>query len=384
MNSRLPSVIILLGCLSALSASHLAVGADSTREDLAASELAWSIVPSPRRAGVRLYGVSALSPTQAWAVGDIYSPATPIIYRWNGAAWRQMSAGAVPDSSLRDVAGISANDAWAVGYQEVSDEEDLTVALHWDGARWTHVASPSPSDENYLSGVAALAGNDVWAVGHKGTSTLYGELIMHWDGGTWTVSPTRGNGYRVLTDVAAVAANDVWAIGYKFSFTSGYQGLAMHWDGVRWSDVALPRTSGGYTLLSGLAAISSSDIWAVGTSGGSPIKPLIAHWDGSAWSYVPNPPVPSDYAFLKGVTALASNDVWAAGYFTDASGTDQNLVEYWDGNAWTQGTVSQMPAAHNELWGVAPDRAGGLWSVGSFLPADFSDPLSSLVLRGSP
>ena len=153
----------------------------------------------------------------------------------------------------------------------------------------------------------------------------------------------------MLTDVAAVSTNDVWAIGYKFSFGSGYQGLAMHWDGVRWSDVAMPRTSDGYTLFAGITAISLSDIWAVGSSGDSPVKPLIAHWDGSAWSYVPNVPVSSDYAFLKGVTALASNDVWAAGYFTDSNGTDKNLVEHWDGNGWTKEPVVQMPGAHNEL-----------------------------------
>jgi hypothetical protein len=72
-----------------------------------------------------------------------------------------------------------------------------------------------------------------------------------------------------------------------------------HWDGVHWLDVALPRSSDGYTFLAGLTTILSSDIWAVGTSGGSPINPLIAHRNGSAWRYVPNPPVPSDYAFLK-------------------------------------------------------------------------------------
>jgi hypothetical protein len=381
---KIQLVIMVVGCFSISTTNHLAVSADSLGEGLAAPELAWSIVASPRTAGVRLYGASASSPAQAWAVGDIYSPLTPIINRWNGTAWRQESPGAIPDSSLRDVAAISTNDAWAVGYQEAANGGDLTVTLHWDGARWTRVSSPNPSDENYLNGVAAVAANDVWAVGHKGNATLYGALILHWDGNAWTESHTRGNGYRVLTDVAALATNDVWAIGYQFSFSNGYQGLAMHWNGARWSEVALPVTGDSYTLLNGIIAISPTDVWAVGNSGVNPIKALTAHWDGSSWTYVPNPPIQSDYVFLNRVTALAGDNVWAAGYFTDRTGKDHNLVEHWDGIMWTQMGVPETPQAHNELWAIVPDQGGGLWTVGSFLPTDFSRPLSSLILRGSP
>ena len=66
---------MLVGCLSASAANEVFAG----------PELAWSIVPSPQKAGVKLYGISASSLTQAWAVGDIYSPLTPIVYRWNGS-----------------------------------------------------------------------------------------------------------------------------------------------------------------------------------------------------------------------------------------------------------------------------------------------------------
>lgn len=185
---------MLVGCLGVSAANHLTFGAVSVGEGLAGLELAWSIVPSPPKAGVALYGVSAFSPTQAWAVGDIYSPLTPIIYRWNGVAWKQVSPGAVPYSSLRDVVAISANDIWAVGYQEDAGEGDVTVTLHSDGVSWTRASSPNPSDENYLNAVAAVAANDVWAVGYKETDTLYSELILHWDGSAWTESPTRGGG----------------------------------------------------------------------------------------------------------------------------------------------------------------------------------------------
>ncbi len=374
---------IILVCLSALPCPSY--GADFSAATITAPELAWSVVPSPREGGVTLYGVAAFSSSQTWAVGDIYSPLVPIIYRWNGAGWTSVPVGTLPNSSLRDVVAIAANDAWAVGYQEVGDDGDLTVTQHWDGLRWSRIASPNPSTENYLNGVAALATNDVWAVGHKGNSVLYGELILHWNGNAWSVSSTEQSGYRVLTDVAAVSPNDVWAIGYQFSFNHGYQGLALHWNGTGWSDVAMPVTDDGYTLLNGIAAVSASDVWAVGSSGVNPIKPLIAHWDGLTWSYLPNPALPTDYAFLKSVTALAPNDVWAAGYFTDRGviAKDHNLVEHWDGISWTRVAVPEIRQGNNELWAIAPDQAGGLWTVGSFLTADFSRPVTSLILRGT-
>jgi len=184
--------------------------------------------------------------------------------------------------------------------------------------------------------------------------------------------------------VATVTTNDVWAIGYQFSFDHGYQGLAMHWNGAVWSDIAIPLTDNGYSFLYGVTAISATDIWAVGSGGVNPIKVLTAHWDGTAWTYVPNPTLQTDYAFLKNVTALASNDVWAVGYLTDRNGIDQNLVEHWDGVSWKKINVPGVRQAHNQLWAITPDRTGGLWTGGSFLPADFSRPLSSLVLRGTP
>jgi len=375
---------LLIFCITFAINDRGAFARDTGPSNPITADLTWSIVPSPRQGGVNIYGVSALSPTQAWAVGDIYGPLTPIIYRWNGRAWKTISPGSIPDSSLRDVAAIAANDVWAVGYQEDSSGGDLTLTQHWNGAAWTRVSSTNPSSENYLSGVAAVAATDVWAVGYKESGGLYEELILHWNGISWTESPTRGGAYRVLSDVAALSPNDVWAIGYQFSFNRGYQGLAMHWNGAAWSDVAIPVTGDGYTFLYGVTAISSTDIWAVGSGGVNPIKVLTAHWDGTAWTYVPNPTLQTDYAFLKNVTALASDDVWAIGYLTDQNGTDQNLVEHWDGFSWTQINVPGVRSAHNQLWGVAPDRAGGVWTAGSFLPTDFSRPLGSLVLRGSP
>src|SRR5690242_17321425 len=80
---------------------------------------------------------------------------------------------------------------------------------------WTQVASPSPSDQNYLYGVSALSATDAWAVGLTWSGFgSYQTLAEHWNGATWTVVPSPNPDYDpVLRGVDARAANDVWAVG---------------------------------------------------------------------------------------------------------------------------------------------------------------------------
>jgi hypothetical protein len=39
--------------------------------------------------------------------------------------------------------------------------------LHWNGTRWKHVPSPSPSPFSELFGVAATSSRHAWAVGYS-------------------------------------------------------------------------------------------------------------------------------------------------------------------------------------------------------------------------
>jgi len=395
--NRHPIIAVSL-CLSALLTAFGTVGMaassapvnDSLNADLTAPELAWSIVPSPRKIGAasHLYGITALSATEAWAVGDRESDeGSPLIYHWSSGRWSELPAAPVPSSYLSDIVAISSNDIWAVGHQDNDGQADFSVTQHWDGVAWVQVASPNPSKdpfygENYLAGVAAVASNDVWAVGYQETNTGYSELLIHWDGASWALFAPLPGGYRILRDVTALATNDVWAVGYSFTFKGGYQPLVMHWNGTQWADIAAPTTQDGYSFFYSVTAVSSSDIWAVGY-GGIPAEPLTAHWDGSGWAFVSSPNFPNGYAFLQNVTSLASNDVWAVGYNLVGQ-SYQPLVEHWDGASWTTTTVPTVKHASNQLYGIASDKAGGLWVAGYYYPRDFSKPISTLILRGTP
>jgi hypothetical protein len=79
----------------------------------------------------------------------------------------------------RAIATIASNDIWVVGSTRKNEDLIRTGAEHWDGSSWS--LSPTPdvgTGENMLNGVDASASKDVWAVGYSGHDTL----IEHWDG----------------------------------------------------------------------------------------------------------------------------------------------------------------------------------------------------------
>ena len=90
---------------------------------------------------------------------------------------------ALIDNVLAAVTALSPSDVWAVG----SDDRG-TLTEHWNGSAWTGDASPNAtSGTNNLFGVATVSTSDVWAVGDAfdSSSTTYHTLIEHWDGSTW-------------------------------------------------------------------------------------------------------------------------------------------------------------------------------------------------------
>src|SRR5258706_11223919 len=97
-----------------------------------------------------------------------------------------------------------------------------------------------------------------------------------------------------------------------------------------WSVIPSPDGPAGNSLLSGIAIVSSNDVWAVGQDypGGGQQQTITEHWNGSQWSVVPSPNPSSN--FLVAVAAVSTNDVWAVG-----RGPNGTLTEHWDGKQWS-------------------------------------------------
>jgi hypothetical protein len=221
---------------------------------------------------------------------------------------------------------------------------EQTCIEHWNGKRWSVVASPSPgAQSNFLEGVTALGPNNVWTVGnfmntgnYITPSTPEQTLVLHWDGTKWSVVPSPSPSFSAggagdsFGAVAAVSGGDVWAVGATLDPTSGVaETLTERWSGSSWSVVPSPST--GNDILYGVTAFSSNDVWAVGQTqdptSGFPTT-LIEQWNGSSWSVVPSPN-PSSGANPPGgrLRALSadptSGQVWAVGF----GNAEQTLTE---------------------------------------------------------
>jgi hypothetical protein len=298
---------------------------------------AWKQVPSPAPAGSSLSGVAATSASDVWAVGGTGNGA--LIEHWNGTAWKQVPSPAPAGSSLSGVAATSATNVWAVG--ETFSTSTKTLVLHWNGTAWKQVPSPSLSASASLSGVAASSASSAWAVGSYDASITSGNttLIERWNGTVWkrvpSPSPT-GNGAG-LSSVLPTSARSAWSVGCSGCAFGGFAvSLIERWNGTAWKQVPSPSPAGGGDLR-GVAAVSASSAWAVGgyyaVSGASfSVKTLIERWNGTTWKQVPSPS-PGTEASLSGVAATSATNAWAVG--TSNSGSTSNiLIVRWNGTTW--------------------------------------------------
>lgn len=105
-----------------------------------------------------LYDVSALSQTDAWAVGDNSSYNDGLILHWNGTSWTEVSNPA--EDLIRAIDMTSANDGWAVGHDE-------GVAYHWNGVEWTEISLPIAANEYSGLAIDMLSESRGWIVGYK-------------------------------------------------------------------------------------------------------------------------------------------------------------------------------------------------------------------------
>src|SRR5262249_26130418 len=147
-------------------------------------------------------------------------------------------------------------------------------------------------------------------------------LIEHWDGTSCSVvpSPNASTGFNSLAAAAAVSATDVWAVGSFVSAAGAGQTLAEHWDGTSWSVVPSPSPGTGNGL-NGVAVVSPADLWAVEFTVTSGInQTLIEQWNGTSWSTVPSPSPSTIFSTLNAAAAdRSTGQAWAGGDFSNAS-----------------------------------------------------------------
>ncbi len=331
----------------------------------------WTIIHSPNPPQTNnsgFYSVAAISRNDVWAVGSYFVnrfDTNTLIEHWNGTSWSIVPSPSPGSNTIEDqlfaVAAISSNNVWAAGVQN-----NLPLIEHWNGQQWNVVSSPMPFSSGSLFGIAAISSNDIWVVGNYNASTL----TEHWNGQKWSIvsSPNEGSLDSEFHSVTAVSSSDVWAVGDYLNSNAIEQTLTEHWDGTKWSIVASPNTGTQDNALNGVSAVSSSNIWAVGsyivrTQSSFYFQTLIEHWNGTKWHVVssPHPGTPDDS--LNSVAVVSAKNVWAVGSYT-TQGT-LPLIVHWDGTTW-QAVSNPSLAPTSLLLGVTVvPGTSRLWAVGS-------------------
>jgi hypothetical protein len=318
-----------------------------TNTPVPACGLAWREV-APERPATAFYGIEVVSANDIWAVGIEYStnPAKMLIEHWDGTQWSIVPAPNVGAdvAYLFAVSAVSANDIWAIGTRN-----SRTLAIHWNGSSWSIVDTPNPGGhENYITDVTAVSANDVWAVGYHRSAPTYASVPMaiHWDGTSWSIVPVSNPGFfsTSFSSVDAISTSDIWAVGSTIATQFGHpQTLAMHWDGSSWSVVSTGILN--QSLVS-VSAVSSNDVWAVGNDRAG-LYVITMHWNGSNWSVVNIPEIANNQIYGSDVVGISSNDAWVVGYYESLeTGGTVPLMLHWDGTQWTE---------FERDWGVAPD-----------------------------
>src|SRR5437588_7956102 len=189
----------------------------------------------------------------------------------------------------------------------------------------------------------------------------------------WSVvHSANGSSTSNLSGVAAVSANDIWAVGSSGNQMSGALTLIEHWNGTSWSVVTRANPGSIYNTLYGVTAVSTTNVWAVGyyvnTTGVT--QTLIEHWNGTSWSVVKSPSPATGNNELFSVSAASASSIWAVGFLTNNSSIpiDQTLIEHWNGTSWSVVKSPNPGSSSNHLNAVAAVSTRDVWAVGNGQP----------------
>ena len=380
---------LLRGTCARIAAAGAAITMLAGQSSAAQAACTWSVVPTVNPgASFNIFGgVSAISSTNAWAVG-YYSISTSqtgaLAERWNGSIWKvvptQNPSGV--QTVFFSVKTLANNNAWAVGYYQTAANLLEPISEHWNGNKWAVVNMPPAPAANggIMNSVDAVSATDIWAVGQQIPSAVgYQTFAEHWNGTKWSVVPTPNvNGFnQILQTTFAISANDVWAGGYYTANSSAKQNLSMHWNGTKWVIVPMKDVGTSNNFINSMSGFATSGVFAVGThrnvTEGGP-NTLSEGWNGAKWTVQASPNDGGLTTAFEGVAASTSEGALAVGLANPVTGSQFQIpyAALWNGTKWVQSlpvaagtygsffnSASLIPGTH-DFWaaGGAFDSAG--------------------------
>lgn len=261
------------------------------------------------------------SPTDLWTVGGPRGNLgfNSLVLRFDGSSWKRQNPGG--SETYWWVHGTSATDIWMVG-----EKGRIT---HWDGGAFKEFTSNTTAT---LFGVWAASPTDAWAVGGtpEGGSTKPNDILLHWDGVSWTPAPVPTPAGRTFFKVWGIASDNLYVVGEA--------GTVWHRTGTTWNTEA----AGAHGTLLTVFGCSATEVYAVGSRD-------VLRSDGKTWTAM-NVSLTND---VNGVACGSPGDVVIVG----SGGMKQRLTS----GAW-QDDFGTVP--YSDLHGAWADKTGNYWGVG--------------------
>lgn len=250
----------------------------------------------------------------------------PALLRWRQGSWDWIDTIALAPQStppnaprsgwVESIVAVADDDVWAMGHATADGDGSSTVpmALHFDGATWSEVDVPGSGNRLHsVAAVRAFASDDIWAVGHsRDVGGAFLPLVIHWDGASWShvATPFDGVGQTFFTAIDGLSSSDFWVVGE----TPG-GGALLHREGAGF--VAHPSPLGATTRLAAVTVRSATEAWASSTLG----TPVLLSWDGSVWSLQQLPPAPPTAVSYRPAVVLSGDAAasWMFGTWSDGT-----------------------------------------------------------------
>jgi hypothetical protein len=221
---------------------------------------------------------------EAFAITGVLE-AAPVL-RYDGTTWTPLTAPGIEfdkgNGHLGAIWGTSQSDVFAVGLIVDASDSKQPYIVHFDGTRWTRMATP-PYEALNLTDVWGTSPTDVYAVGtargHDDPTT--NGVVYHYDGTGWSIVVNEE--HLALGRVWGSSATDVYVTGsvlvpdgYYNEEGEGY-GAIRHFDGVRWSAVPSPTSA----PLGAVWAGAPNDVYLLEQP---VLSGTIWHYDGTGWT----------------------------------------------------------------------------------------------------
>jgi hypothetical protein len=352
-------------------------------------------------APVMLSSVVMVSANDGWAFGTSLKNGCLVLH-YDGHSWKRSIGSAC--GYVSSISMLSATDGWAVGYGYSNNphpndspnypnpDDSPQEILHYTHGAWQVQATfPTPNQATpqanqaqkwySLHSLAMVSPTEGWAVGSLQTATSSSvfdfdvtALVLHYANGRWSPSSIAGlpaSQRAYLMGISMVSANEGWAVGYDYDASNLGQSymLILHYLNGAWSRVAWTHIGG----LNGVDALSTGDIWAVGTASMGQTSAVVHLRDGIYYDLID--PVPGTLNTVQIFSTPAGWDGWAAGD-GDATVHDQDSVWTREGytiHGYTITSISLL--SPSEGWAVGTN--GGL-GYGEYLKPNWTATLFHL------